>query len=69
MWQKISKIVKAIIFGFYFFLVMCVFIVHGLAYPMLKRRYNRTKNREHHPNFILWVSFDFVRKLFGFFIS
>jgi hypothetical protein len=69
MWQKISKVVKAIFFGFYLFLVMCVFIVHGLAYPMLKSRYNRTKNREHHPNFVLWVSFDFVRKLFGFFIS
>jgi len=69
MWQKIKSIFKMIIFAIYFFFVMWVFVIHFLAYPMLKSRYNRTKYREHHPNFLLWNSFDFVRKIFGVFIS
>ena len=69
MWQKIKKVIKAVLFVFYFILIMLLFLVYTLAHPMLNKRYKQTRNPKHYPNKMLWDSFSVISRLFGRFVS
>ena len=69
MWNKFKKVVKTILFVFYFILIMLLFFVYTISHPMLKRRYRRTRNPNHYPNTMLWNTFNIISKLFGGFVS